>query len=348
MHALLQGARCSVAPDFEVQNEVLQHKTLPHILHNKQATLSDLHATIGRFLLSELSFSDKAQTPVAHFVDVGTGSRELPSVTKYLEAELSHSRGLCIEPQVAVHSTLRSNRPKCRAPRVAVGERERRETVFALDGEDSFLPSADWICSNGKVFAHEETLEETQLSTLLAKERGQLCQSGDTYNNLVHVDHPIRREEWVGYLHIDVHAEGLPILLGAVAPLQHGPPLQHQRSAFMLPQFIGLNTSSLPDADMMVNLLQLLEYRQVQLESITNFLLLERTPSSVHVALSLLQRPHFELGSQAKPNGNAGFLYLGFPFTSIAVDPPNGSQHSCMEKGLGTERHRKVLGELTE
>ena len=50
--------------------------------------------------------------------------------------------------------------------------------------------------------------------------------------------------------------------------------------------------------------------------------------------LSLLQRPLFEIRCQRNMalNGNSIFLYLGFPFDSVALDPPNGSQHSCMEQ----------------
>lgn len=306
------------------------------------------HAQIGRFLISELSTDAQNQTPVAHFVDVGTGSGERSSVTRYLEDTLPNFRGLCIEPRADAHSALRSNRPLCRAPRVALGEKDQElfKAEFALDGENSFLgPSGAWTCSaatrSKTVPTHE--IHTTQLSTLLAKESSYLCATGDPYNDLLQGDRLVGREEWIGYLHIEVYGEGMPILLGAVAPLEAGPPLSHQREAYMLPQFVGLNTSLLLDTDQMLTLLvDVLEYRQVQMEEIAGFILLARTAKSLDVPLSLLHRPYFELSCQTdflehqRHHEAAALsmctLFIGFPYRSDTLDPPYGTKKHCMER----------------
>ena len=50
---------------------------------------------------------------------------------------------------------------------------------FALDGESSFLLSAEGICTKDGLFA-EVVVQVAQLATLSAKDRAHLCESGDT------------------------------------------------------------------------------------------------------------------------------------------------------------------------
>ena len=150
------------------------------------------------------------------------------------------------------------------------------------------------------------------------------------------------------FLHIDVYGPGLPILLGTLLPLLEGPPLPAERRVYLLPQFVGLNRTNLEDMDQILGLLRdLLAYRQVEFDQITDFLLLARTPKSLDVPVSMLQRPHFQLTCSWESCEDIGeedtartikcAMYMGYPYKSKALDPPNGSEEqSCMNQLHGS------------
>ena len=196
----------------------------------------NVHAQIGDFVLSELP-ADHHGDPsfLMHFVDVGSGSGEGSSVTKYMEQNLHHVRGVCIEPRASAHLSLQSSRHSCRTPRVALGAREHEEVDFVVDGvdgESSYLPGEEHICGHYAPAQSTEPIRVTQLSTLVQKERFHMYQGHSMRSESMLHDLEIRRENWIGYLHIDVHGDCMPILLGAMLPLVNGPPLAHEKSTW--------------------------------------------------------------------------------------------------------------------
>ena len=205
------------------------------------------HEQIGRIVVSLLRSTHP--TPILDFVDVGTGSGTNPSVPKFLEAELG-SRGLCIDPLAAAHAGIDKNM-QCLAFQVALGSQERAASEFFVDGAASFSLSSELLCGGNYEGLALDAVQETQLSRLLFREKQRLFARDCSVHDCV-----AARDEWLGYLHIDVHGHGLPILLGTFLPLVDGPPMKHEKERYILPQLVGFNTSYLWDVDSMVHLLQ--------------------------------------------------------------------------------------------